>query len=124
MIAHAVRTAVAAAGLQLYLSDGYCATVTVVEVPRVDSAQLLKLMDEKYGVMIAGCFDILAGKVIRLGPTWAKNANVSDVTLMLDALDNTFADLGYPLQASLKEVFQQEIYKNSICFLISKSLEL
>lgn len=111
VIAHAVRTAVAAAGLQLYLSDGYCATVTVVEVPEgVDSAQLLKLMDEKYGVMIAGCFDILAGKVIRLGHM-GENANVSDVTLMLDALDNTFADLGYPLQASLKEVFQQEIYK-------------
>lgn len=56
------------------------------------------------------CFDILAGKVIRLGHM-GENANISDVTLMLDALDNTFADLGYPLQASLKEVFQQEIYK-------------
>lgn len=108
-IAAATRKAVTAAGLKLYLEQGYCATVTVVEVPEgVDSAQLLRLMDEKYQVMIAGCFDILAGKVIRLGHM-GENANVEDVTLMLDALDHTFADLGYPLQASMKEVFLQEL---------------
>ena len=39
--------------------------------------------DKKYQVMIAGCFDILAGKVIRLGHM-GENANVPDVTLMLD----------------------------------------
>lgn len=110
-IAAAVRTAVQAAGLKLYLNQGYCPTVTVIEVPEgVDSAELLELMDKKYQVMIAGCFDILAGKVIRLGHM-GENANIPDVTLMLDALDNTFADLGYPLQASMKAVFQQEIYK-------------
>ena len=110
-IAAAVRTAVQTAGLKLYLNQGYCSTVTVIEVPEgVDSAELLELMDKKYQVMIAGCFDILAGKVIRLGHM-GENANVPDVTLMLDALDNTFADLGYPLQASMKAVFQQEIYK-------------
>lgn len=108
-IAAATRKAVTAAGLQLYLQQGYCATVTVVEVPEsVDSAQLLRLMDEKYQVMIAGCFDSLAGKVFRLGHM-GENANVKDVTLMLDALDHTFADLGYPLKASMKEVFVQEM---------------
>lgn len=110
-IAAAVRKAVQAAGLKLYLDSGYCATVTVVEVPKdVNAAELLELMDKKYQVMIAGCFDILAGKVIRLGHM-GENANVQDVTLMLDALDNTFADLGHSLQASMKTVFQQEIYK-------------
>ena len=59
-------------------------------------------------VMMAGCFDILAGKVFRLGHM-GENANVEDVALMLDALDHTFADLGYPLQASMKEVFVQEM---------------
>lgn len=108
-IAEATRCAVIEAGLKLYLRKGYCPTVTVVEVPQgVNSAQLLQRMDETYGVMIAGCFDILAGKVIRLGHM-GENANVEDVTLMLDALDHTFADLGYPLKASMKDVFLREM---------------
>lgn len=111
-IAAAVRKAVSAAGLKLYLQKGYCATVTVVEVPQgVDSTQLLELMDKKYQVMIAGCFGTLAGKVIRLGHM-GENANVTDIIAMLDALDHTFADLGYSLQASLKQVFMQEYYVN------------
>ena len=109
-IAAATRKAVTEAGLKLYLDRGYCATVTVIEVPEgVDSAVLLHTMEETYQVMIAGCFDILAGKVIRLGHM-GENANVADVTLMLDALDHTFADLGYPLKASMKEVFVREVY--------------
>ncbi len=81
-IAEATRCAVIEAGLKLYLRKGYCPTVTVVEVPQgVNSAQLLQRMDETYGVMIAGCFDILAGKVIRLGHM-GENANVEDVTLI------------------------------------------
>lgn len=111
-IAAAVRKAVSAAGLKLYLQKGYCATVTVVEVPQgVDSTQLLELMDKKYQIMIAGCFGTLAGKVIRLGHM-GENANVTDVIAMLDALDHTFADLGFTLQASLKQVFMQEYYVN------------
>ena len=109
-IAAATRKAVTEAGLKLYLDRGYCATVTVIEVPEgVDSAVLLHTMEETYQVMIAGCFDILAGKVIRLGHM-GENANVADVTVMLDALDHTFADLGYPLKASMKEVFVREVY--------------
>ena len=109
-IAAATRKAVTEAGLKLYLDRGYCATVTVIEVPEgVDSAVLLHTMEETYQVMIAGCFDILAGKVIRLGHM-GENANVADVTMMLDALDHTFANLGYPLKASMKEVFVREVY--------------
>lgn len=110
-IAAAVRKAVVSSGLNLYLRKGYCNTVTVVEVPEgIEAAQLLALMDKKYQVMIAGCFDILAGKVIRLGHM-GENANIADVICMMDALDHAFADLGYKLQASLKTVFIQEVYK-------------
>ena len=34
-----------------------------------------------------------------------ENANEDDMIMTMDALDNTFADLGYPLRASLKEEF-------------------
>lgn len=108
-IAAATRQAVTEAGLKLYLERGYCATVTVVEVPEgVDSAVLLDTMTEKYGVMIAGCFDFLAGKVIRLGHM-GENANVEDVTMMLYALECALADLGYPLKASMRDVFVREM---------------
>ena len=108
-IAAATRQAVTEAGLKLYLERGYCATVTVVEVPEgVDSAVLLDTMTEKYGVMIAGCFDFLAGKVIRLGHM-GENANVEDVTMMLYALECALVDLGYPLKASMRDVFVREM---------------
>ena len=108
-MAKATRTAVTEAGLQLYLKKGFCATVTVIEVPEgVDSAKLLSHMAETYGVMIAGCFDFLAGKVIRIGHM-GENANMEDMVMTLDALDRTFADLGYPLKASLRDVFVREM---------------
>lgn len=108
-IAAATRQAVTEAGLKLYLERGYCATVTVVEVPEgVDSAVLLDTMTEKYGVMIAGCFDFLAGEVIRLGHM-GENANVEDVTMMLYALECALVDLGHPLKASMRDVFVREM---------------
>ena len=108
-IAQAVRTAVTAAGLKLYLDSDFCDTVTVVEVPDgINSAQFLHHMTTQYGIMIAGCFDYLAGKVFRLGHM-GEGANIADVTAMLEAMDNTFTDLGHPLVCSMKETFVQEI---------------
>ncbi len=108
-IAQAVRTAVTEAGLKLYLDSDYCNTVTVVEVPEgTDSTQFLAHMTEQYGIMIAGCFDYLAGKVFRLGHM-GEGANVADVTAMLDAMDKTFADLGHPLKCAMKDVFEKEM---------------
>ncbi|MBQ2021255.1 MAG: alanine--glyoxylate aminotransferase family protein [Peptococcaceae bacterium] len=108
-IAEAVRTAVVEAGLKLYLDNDYCSTVTVIEVPKdVNSAQFLQHMTDEYGIMIAGCFDYLAGKVFRLGHM-GEGANVDDVVAMLDAMDQTFADLGYLLKCSMKDVFERAI---------------
>ena len=108
-IAEAVRTAVVEAGIKLYLDNDYCSTVTVIEVPKdVNSAQFLQHMTDEYGIMIAGCFDYLAGKVFRLGHM-GEGANVDDVVAMLEAMDKTFADLGYSLKCSMKEVFEREI---------------
>ena len=110
-IAEAVRTAVVEAGLKLYLDNDYCSTVTVIEVPKdVNSAQFLQHMTDEYGIMIAGCFDYLAGKVFRLGHM-GEGANVDDVVAMLDAMDQTFADLGYLLKCSMKDVFERELKK-------------
>ena len=42
--------------------------------------------------MISGCFDVLAGKVIRIGHM-GENANEADLCMTLAAMDKTFADL-------------------------------
>lgn len=104
-IANATRQAVLKAGLKLYLKEGYSNTVTVIEVPEgVTDEQILSTMRDKYNVMISGCFDVLAGKVIRIGHM-GENANVDDMVMTMDAMDKTFADLGVKLSCSMKEAF-------------------
>ena len=104
-IAAATREAVRKSGLSLYLESGYSNTVTVIEVPEgLTDEQILSTVRDRYGVMLSGCFDVLAGKVFRIGHM-GENANEDDMIMTMDALDNTFADLGYTLRASLKEEF-------------------
>ncbi|MCQ4635180.1 alanine--glyoxylate aminotransferase family protein [Anaerovorax odorimutans] len=106
-IASATRTAITEAGLKLYLDEGFSNTVTVVEVPEnLKDEQILSIMQNKYQVMISGCFDVLAGKVIRIGHM-GENANVSDMAETLGAMDQTFKELGYPLKCSMKDRFLQ-----------------
>lgn len=108
-IAAATREAVLKSGLSLYLESGYSNTVTVIEVPEgLTDEQILSTVRDRYGVMLSGCFDILAGKVFRIGHM-GENANVDDMITTMDALDKTFADLGYPLRASLKDEFINSI---------------
>lgn len=104
-IAKATRESVRKAGLNLYLREGYSNTVTVIEVPEgVTEEQILSTMRDKYNVMISGCFDVLAGKVIRIGHM-GENARVDDMTMTLEAMDKTFAELGVQLLCSMKETF-------------------
>ena len=104
-IAAAARGAVQKAGLKLYPEEGFSNTVTVIEVPEgLTDTQILSTIRDKYNVMLSGCFDVLAGKVFRIGHM-GENARIEDMTITMDALDKTFADLGYPLECSLKDEF-------------------
>lgn len=104
-IAAATRAAVRKAGLSLYLEDGFSNTVTVIRVPEgMTDTQILSTMRDKYNVMISGCFDVLAGKVIRIGHM-GENARRDEMAQTLEAMDKTFAELGHPLLCSMKEEF-------------------
>lgn len=104
-IAAATRGAVQKAGLKLYPEEGFSNTVTVIEVPDgLTDEQILSTIRDKYNVMLSGCFDVLAGKVFRIGHM-GENARIEDMTITMDAMDKTFADLGYPLKCSMKEEF-------------------
>ena len=104
-IAEATRQTVVKAGLNLYLNSGYSNTVTVIEVPEnVTDAQILDTMRDKYNIMISGCFDVLAGKVVRIGHM-GENAREDDMAMTLDALDKTLRELGVEIKCNMKESF-------------------
>lgn len=107
-IGEAVRKAVEAAGLKLYLQNGYSNTVTVFEVPEgVTADEIISTVKNDYGILITGSFGYLAGKVIRIGHM-GNNANKDDVAQVLAALDGTFDKLGIKLASSLEREFLNE----------------
>ena len=108
-IAEATRRAVIDSGLSLYLKNGYSNTVTVIEVPKETTAKaILDTMRHDHNIMIAGSFDCLAGKVIRIGHM-GNNSNVEDVKITLFALTDTLKKLGVSLCGNLGEEFEKNI---------------
>ena len=90
----------------MYLESGFASSVTVFYVPEGMKAQdILDTMVEKHHIMIAGCFDVLAGKVIRIGHM-GNNANETDMIETLKALAQTLRELGFEVQADPAERFQ------------------
>lgn len=105
IISKAVRIAIIASGLSLYLESGYSNTVTVINVPKkISDKEILNHMIKNYNIMIAGCFDYLAGKVIRIGHM-GENANIEDIGNTLEALDKTLKHFKINLKADLKKEF-------------------
>lgn len=108
-IAQAVRKAVRESGLSLYIEEGFASTITAIEVPEgIKDIDILEQMKQKYNIMIAGCFDVLAGKVIRIGHM-GENAAIKDVAETLEALTRVMEELGKNLDCNMKEVFLNEI---------------
>lgn len=104
-IAEASRKAITGAGLNLYLKSGFSSTVTVFEVPEGTTAKaILDGVKNDYNIMLAGSFDVLAGKVIRIGHM-GNNADYYNVREVFAALDGTLAKLGVPLKASMEKLF-------------------
>ena len=104
-IAEASRKAITGAGLNLYLKSGFSSTVTVFEVPEGTTAKaILDGVKNDYNIMLAGSFDVLAGKVIRIGHM-GNNADFYNVREVFAALDGTLTKLGVPLKASMEKIF-------------------
>lgn len=104
-IAEASRKAITGAGLNLYLKSGFSSTVTVFEVPEGTTAKaILDGVKNDYNIMLAGSFDVLAGKVIRIGHM-GNNSDYYNVREVFAALDGTLARLGLPLKASMEKLF-------------------
>ena len=104
-IAVASRKAITGAGLNLYAKNGFSATVTVFEVPEeTTAAAIIDGVKKDYNILLAGSFDVLAGKVIRIGHM-GNNADFYKVREVFAALDGTLAKLGVPLKDSMEKIF-------------------
>lgn len=112
-ISSAVRDAILSSGLELYTKNGYSNTVTVIKVPdELNCQDILDTLKEKYNILIAGSFDLLQNKVIRIGHM-GENCNITDVSETLEALTNTFKLLNYGLKVNLKTAFLDSLERNS-----------
>lgn len=108
-IAAATRKALTAGGIELYLESGWSNTVTVLKVPEgITDQQLLHGMEKDYNIMISGCFDVLAGKVVRIGHM-GENAYPQKVAETLAALQGTLKKLGVTVLCDMTAVFNREI---------------
>ncbi len=96
-IGAATRKALTESGLKLHLQSGFSNTVTVFDVPDgILASDILQGMRRDHGIMLAGSFDVLAGKVIRIGHM-GTNANTADMKETLDALYQVLTKLGVTL---------------------------
>ncbi|MCM0648241.1 alanine--glyoxylate aminotransferase family protein [Clostridium swellfunianum] len=104
-IASAVRAAVEKAGLSLYIKEGYSNTVTVIEVPNgIDDKALIDYMLDNFGILIAGSFGYLNGKVIRIGHM-GENARADKISYTLVSLQKSLDHFGVELERNMSQVF-------------------
>lgn len=113
-IGEAVRQALTAGGLELYPLGGYSNTVTAFLTPDgLDEAKFRQHLADNYEVMIAGAFDVLAGKVLRIGHM-GENCRKDKVFKTLKAMDSAFRDFGVPQSASLSRTYNDALKDNEI----------
>ncbi len=94
-LAEMTRNRVREMGLKLYGENGYSNTVTAIRVPEgITASEVIKVMREKHGILIAGSFDVFAGEILRIGHM-GYNCREEFVEETLDALEQTLGELGY-----------------------------
>lgn len=109
IIANATRKAIIESGLQLYLDDSFSNTVTVIKVPNnIDDSKLIDYMVEKYNVLIAGSFDYLKGKVIRIGHM-GENCRIHKLIYTLYALEKSLEHFGFVCKSNMCNTFLENI---------------
>ncbi|CCQ94721.1 Alanine--glyoxylate transaminase [[Clostridium] ultunense Esp] len=104
-IANEVRKALTQVGLELYPLDGYSNTVTTVLIPEgISFDEIFNSMLEDHNIMIAGAFDYLKDKVIRIGHM-GENCYEDKMYITLKALDNVLKKYEIKLNGSLHKYF-------------------
>jgi aspartate aminotransferase-like enzyme len=81
-----VRQTLTEAGYEIYGNSGYANTVTALVVPEGRTAkEIIDGVAQEAGIMLAGSFDVFAGKLIRIGHM-GENSRKVDLKLTVEAL--------------------------------------
>ena len=108
-IGEATRKAVKEYGLDLFLKNGYSNTVTAVEIPEeIGALNLRNHLNKKYNVLMSTSLDKYEDKLLRIGHM-GENANIEDITYVLNAIDKTLKDLGFSSEKQLDKLFIENI---------------
>ena len=108
-IAAATRKALTDGGVPLYLEKGWSNTVTCIAVPEgITDMEILEGMEKDYNIMISGCFDVLAGKIVRIGHM-GENCYEDKVAETLAALQRTLEKKGIQAKCDLAKAFRKEL---------------
>ncbi len=108
-IAEATRKAVKEYGLDLFLKNGYSNTVTAVEIPEeIGALNLRNHLNKEYDVLMSTSLDRYEDKLLRIGHM-GENANIEDITYVLNAIDKALEDLGFSSEKQLDKLFIENI---------------
>lgn len=108
-IGERVRSALLKSGLSLYPLEGYSNTVTTMMVPEgVEFSQIYDNMLDEYNILIAGGFDYLKDRIIRIGHM-GENCYEDKLYTTLKALDETFRKYGIQLNGQIHRHFMDTI---------------
>ncbi len=110
-LAAASRTALREAGLSLYERAGFSDTVSVFLVPDGTTDREILSGMRREGILLAGSFDVLAGKVIRIGHM-GENARAEKLQRTFRALQKVLTGLEIPLQADMEQVFLEKLQES------------
>lgn len=90
LIGEALRKSISNSGLEMYPIAGFSNTVTTINIPKgITFQEIYDEMLNEYNIMIAGAFDFLKDKVIRIGHM-GENCREEKIYMTLKALDKVF----------------------------------
>lgn len=108
-IGEATRKAVKEYGLDLFLKSGYSNTVTAVKIPEeIGALNLRNNLNKEYNVLMSTSLDKYEDRLLRIGHM-GENANIKDITYVLNAIDKALKDLGFSSEKHLDKLFIDNI---------------
>ena len=112
-IASAVREAVQAYGLDLFLDSDRSNTVTAIRIPEeIGALHLQEHLSENYDLLVATSLAQYADVILRIGHM-GENAFLDKLVYILAIIDNGLKDLGFAGQGDLAQLFIESYKKNN-----------
>lgn len=104
-IANAVRSAVQAYGLPLFLESGCSNTVTAIRIPEeIGALRLQEHLSAAYNLLVATSLAQYEDVIVRIGHM-GENAFPEKIVFVLATIDNGLRDLGFTGRGNLAQLF-------------------